>query len=58
MLCQPGKLRVRPGARQDLSIPFGDRASALALKCSRDHCGATSRVAGGDNPIDELNELV
>lgn len=58
MLRQPAKLRVRSGARKDLGISFCDGASALTFKRSPDHGCTTARSAGGDDTIDELDELV
>jgi hypothetical protein len=58
VLRQPGKLRVRSGTRKDLGVPFSNGAAALTFKRSRDYRCTTPRLASGDGPIHELNELV
>jgi predicted RNase H-like HicB family nuclease len=58
VLRQPSKFRVRSGAREDLRISFSDGAPALAFQRSRDEGSTAARIARGNSPIDELDELV
>jgi hypothetical protein len=58
MPCQSRKLGIRPRARKDLAISFGDCSTALALEGSRDHRSTAVRLARGDSVIDELDQLV
>jgi hypothetical protein len=58
VLRQPGKLWVRAGTGEDLSIFLRYGASALAFEGPRDYRGTAPRVARGDGRVHELNEVV
>lgn len=58
MLGQPGELRIRTGAGQDLGVARGARAPALALERPGDYCRPATSGAGVDDLVNELDKLV
>jgi hypothetical protein len=58
VLGQPGKLRIRTAAGEDLGIADGDDAPAFALERPRDDRRPAAPGAGADELVDELDEIV
>ncbi len=58
MFGQPGKLRIRARASQNLGIACGYRATSFALERSGDDSGATASYARVDEVVHKLDEIV
>jgi hypothetical protein len=58
VLGQPGKLRVRTGAGQDLGVARSDRAPALAFERQGDDRRPAASGAGADDLVDEVDQLI
>ncbi len=58
MLSQPDKLRIRAGTDKNLSIPGGDRTSALAFERQSHHCRSAAPSTRVDDAVNEVDKLV
>ena len=58
MFGQPGKLRIRACAGQNLGIARGYRAASFALERSGDDSGAAASYARVDEVVHKLDEIV